>query len=199
MKKKIGEIYNKPIVEGDINLKTPNEIHKSELSGGGGNNSSEVKEWYYTFDGPKYAEDNNLKFNGSSEDYKEEMELLNNMLMFICPVYKIFNNETGSLYINYETNRAVELLDLIEKIPFKFNESYYHKMPIEDDGNKGITLIFKGTLEERFQQMNKMEEMAGQHSDLAKYFKPITKEEYYSYLEAKEMDIYEFLEFIGNQ
>lgn len=33
-KRKIGEIYNKPIIEGDINLKTPNEIHKSELSGG---------------------------------------------------------------------------------------------------------------------------------------------------------------------
>lgn len=29
MKKKIGEIYNKPIVEGDINLKTLNEIHIS--------------------------------------------------------------------------------------------------------------------------------------------------------------------------
>ena len=46
-KRKIGEIYNKPIVEGDINLKTPNEIHKSELSGGGGSSSGEVKEWYY--------------------------------------------------------------------------------------------------------------------------------------------------------
>lgn len=45
MKRKIGEIYNKPIVEGDINLKTPNEIHKSELSGGG--ESNEVKYYYY--------------------------------------------------------------------------------------------------------------------------------------------------------
>lgn len=33
MKRKIGEIYNKPIIEGDINLKGPNEIHKSELGG----------------------------------------------------------------------------------------------------------------------------------------------------------------------
>ena len=48
-KRKIGEIYNKPIIEGDINLKTPNEIHKSELSGelGGGGASGEVKVWYY--------------------------------------------------------------------------------------------------------------------------------------------------------
>lgn len=35
-KRKIGEIYNKPIVEGDKNLVTNNEIHKSELSGGSG-------------------------------------------------------------------------------------------------------------------------------------------------------------------
>ena len=50
MKRKIGEIYNKPIVEGDINLKTPNEIHKSELFEGGGASNSEVKEWYYRVD-----------------------------------------------------------------------------------------------------------------------------------------------------
>lgn len=39
-KRKIGEIYNRPIIEGDINLKTSSEIHKSELgvpqSGGSG-------------------------------------------------------------------------------------------------------------------------------------------------------------------
>jgi hypothetical protein len=38
-KRKIGEIYNKPIVEGDKNLVTNNEIHKSELSGGSGSGS----------------------------------------------------------------------------------------------------------------------------------------------------------------
>ena len=36
MKKKIGELYNKVIVEGDKNLVTKNEIHKSELEGKGG-------------------------------------------------------------------------------------------------------------------------------------------------------------------
>lgn len=39
-KRKIGEIYNRPIIEGDINLKTSSEIHKSQLnvpqSGGSG-------------------------------------------------------------------------------------------------------------------------------------------------------------------
>ena len=42
MKRKVGEIYNIPIVIGDKNLKTKNEIHVDELSnmqngeGGGG-------------------------------------------------------------------------------------------------------------------------------------------------------------------
>lgn len=34
MKKKIGEIYNKPIVIGDKNLMTKNEVHKDEINGG---------------------------------------------------------------------------------------------------------------------------------------------------------------------
>lgn len=37
---KIGEIYNKPIVEGDKNLVNKNEIHKSELQGNGGSDTS---------------------------------------------------------------------------------------------------------------------------------------------------------------
>ena len=49
-KRKIGEIYNKPIVEGDINLKTPNEIHKSELSSGEGSNNNTSKLGYYYYD-----------------------------------------------------------------------------------------------------------------------------------------------------
>lgn len=36
MKKKIGEIYNKPIVTGDKNLVTKNEIHEESLRGGSG-------------------------------------------------------------------------------------------------------------------------------------------------------------------
>lgn len=39
MKRKIGKLFNKTIIEGDINLKTPNEIHKNELNKGGGEKS----------------------------------------------------------------------------------------------------------------------------------------------------------------
>ena len=47
MKKKIGEIYNKPIVTGDKNLVTRNEIHESTLKGGGtvDSGSSDVEYW----------------------------------------------------------------------------------------------------------------------------------------------------------
>lgn len=45
MKRKIGKLYNKTIIEGDINLKTPNEIHKNELRKGGG--ELDKSEWKY--------------------------------------------------------------------------------------------------------------------------------------------------------
>lgn len=45
MKKRIGTLYNKPIIEGDINLKTPNEIHKNELKGGGDNSGGSVSKY----------------------------------------------------------------------------------------------------------------------------------------------------------
>lgn len=46
MKRKIGKLYNKTIIEGDINLKTPNEIHKNELNKGGGE-LSKRSSWRY--------------------------------------------------------------------------------------------------------------------------------------------------------
>ena len=36
MKKRIGSLYGKPIIEGDINLKNASEIHISDLNKGGG-------------------------------------------------------------------------------------------------------------------------------------------------------------------
>lgn len=50
-KKRIGTIYGSPIIEGDKNLKTSNEIHISELGGGGeGNNSGIEDKRYYMGD-----------------------------------------------------------------------------------------------------------------------------------------------------
>lgn len=46
MKSRIGTINKKPIVQGDKNLVTPNEIHVSELKGGGGSSTVNNKEYY---------------------------------------------------------------------------------------------------------------------------------------------------------
>lgn len=60
-KRKIGEIYNKPIVEGDKNLVTNNEIHKSELQGNSSSNASGVS----------------LKFYRVKNEYRRDEELAN--------------------------------------------------------------------------------------------------------------------------
>lgn len=41
MKRRIGILKGKPIIEGDINLKTSNEIHVKQLSGGSGESGGE--------------------------------------------------------------------------------------------------------------------------------------------------------------
>ena len=46
MKSRIGTINRKPIVQGDKNLVTPNEIHVSELEGGEGEQSDIPVEYY---------------------------------------------------------------------------------------------------------------------------------------------------------
>ena len=46
MKSRIGTINKKPIVQGDKNLVTPNEIHVSELKGGGGGQADIPVEYY---------------------------------------------------------------------------------------------------------------------------------------------------------
>ena len=52
MKKRIGTIYGTPIVEGDKNLKTTNEVHISELGGGNTENSTGVEYEYFILDNP---------------------------------------------------------------------------------------------------------------------------------------------------
>lgn len=53
MKKRIGWLHNKPIIQGDKNLKNSNELHIDELSSnnsGGGEGSGTSKIHYYRFD-----------------------------------------------------------------------------------------------------------------------------------------------------
>lgn len=47
MKRRIGILKGKPIIEGDINLKTSNEIHVKQLSGGSGESGGEASNIEY--------------------------------------------------------------------------------------------------------------------------------------------------------
>lgn len=61
MKKKIGEIYNKPIVTGDKNLVTKNEIHESSLGGSSGSSESKFGYYYYDITKPYPSGDPNAE------------------------------------------------------------------------------------------------------------------------------------------
>ena len=95
MKKRIGTIYNKPIIEGDINLKTPNEIHKSELKGGGDNPSggsvSKYAPRYFKIDWDKASED----WYKMLTDYESNGH--SNYNQMFAASYKVYNE--GSMLI----------------------------------------------------------------------------------------------------
>lgn len=99
-KRKIGEIYNKPIVIGDKNLVTSHEIHKSELCGGTNQDTPSVSEEqvikYYKI---------NVNYNGVNYSNKWR-ELL---MSFVERVEHVSNNDafirtclySGSISSNY--------------------------------------------------------------------------------------------------
>ena len=69
MKKRIGWLNNKPIIQGDKNLKTSNELHISEVSGGensGGGDSNETIYYYKTKRNQSFDSQHNLAFRISN-------------------------------------------------------------------------------------------------------------------------------------
>lgn len=183
-----------------LGKKVKGDLMKNVVSGelGGGNGNAEVKDWYYTFDGPQFAEDYNLNLNHSSDNHAEEMALLNGIMQFTSPIAKIEKQEVGSKYVPYETLiTTIRLFELRRIIYFKYNENYYNRQGLDDSGEHGTVLAIKGSLDERFVQINKMAVLFGEIPDISKYFKITTKEEYDSKLNAKELTIDEVLDLIG--
>lgn len=130
MKRKIGEIYNKPIIEGDINLKTSNEIHKSELNGGGG-----AKEYYY-------------KWKDGADKFNEVVEAIGNILIIKniinvgCLLYKMVDHYTGEELSDMELIRDSDAFCI-------FGE----ETPILVFDNKPITMP-KGNLIDKINALN---------------------------------------------
>lgn len=158
MKKRIGTLYNKPIIEGDINLKTPNEIHKNELKGG--TDLSNIPCYYYKI--IKVADDE-ISFDMFfvKNGYYEYVVNAGN--------YGIFQTNVTNAYIDYTKITAVKLID----IPVVTNGSRNDKV---------FTFIISGDIVNRtYTTMSKVmegitKEMIQQQLDT--YAIQITKEEY---------------------
>lgn len=184
-KRKIGEIYNKPIVEGDINLKTPNEIHKSELSGGG-SGGGEGKEWYYCFRCWEFVKDTNL----NDSEALETIDMIELLTSPIARIVEYTSTKPSEPDVYYETTTTTpRQIDLETVIYFKYNENYYYHLPVN---NK--LLVFKGTLEERLEDFNKFISLnGGEVIDFSKYFDKRTKEEYDSIITKEELTVDDLL------
>lgn len=177
MKRKIGEIYNKPIIEGDINLKTPNEIHKSELSVGGGN--SEVKEYYYLFDVDKVIE----AFGMSEEDFNTLLSQSNGGIIQIL-FYGALNFIGRGInyyreYVIVNQLQQFTSIDILKKI--KAIKLYDNINPVEstkgsefEKDTEHYNVI--GNLEERYIKQKNINDFGFPNPAL--YTTPITKEEY---------------------
>lgn len=108
MKRKIGTIYNKPIVTGDKNLVTRNEIHESILKGGGtvDSGSSDGKEYddLHTF---LYYDDRLISIGNSEVPLCALLAGMMSQLAKSCPnintIIKMSNTEDvfGINYGNY--------------------------------------------------------------------------------------------------
>lgn len=180
-KRKIGEIYNKPIVEGDINLKTPNEIHKSELSGGGNNSGTEVKEWYYRVDWDKLSLDSN---NGTIDSNMLEMLLMLPIGMSYSAIYPY---DLGNAHIAYydvdlpspllyaelmkNPENLVPNLAKIKAIKFKYDYSY----PVMMDN---ITIIHGDIYTKAYYSINQAISIDELKPIIDEYYTEISKQEY---------------------
>lgn len=117
MKRKIGTIYNKPIVTGDKNLVTKNETHISELQGsnndGGGSSNIELTKGkkilseYYYFDFKKIRSD---------DIYISVFGIVMHILGFNLNEFKEINEKLEIMSPYGEINEVSELGNVILKL-----------------------------------------------------------------------------------
>lgn len=129
MKRRIGTIYNKPIIEGDINLKTPNEIHKNELKGGGDNSNGGSVNKY----APRYFK---IDWDKASSDWRHVLTVGNaeapvqqsNIVFNIGATYKIIAKESN---YNYSRITAYPFITINDTIGFSYIPLFVTKSIID--------------------------------------------------------------------
>ena len=101
MKKRVGMLYGKPIITGDENLCTKNEIHINSLKGGGESvqNKSIIKQYYYKIHNSSLKEDNwvlDLVYDDPRIDRDEEG------IGTIITYYLTYIDDRGTSFLLYK-------------------------------------------------------------------------------------------------
>lgn len=170
MKSRIGTINRKPIVQGDKNLVTPNEIHVSELKGGGGQSNIPVE--YYkvvALEGENLEEIRNGIFNYMSIIMTDKLSCLHVVIKGTSPVngFKLFAGLLLSSAMAFDSQDvhayAIRSFKVICKV-------------VNQDGT--ITEI--PSFNNIFDAMESIEEFAEMLPTIKKHLVPITAEEFYS-------------------
>lgn len=160
-KRKIGEIHNRPIIEGDINLKTSSEIHKSELgvpqSGGGGDAPSQPSGGW------------NLAYYKIDHNNSNAAIMIEVVMFYASPhlVNVAYESSTGKLLINGGVGAATLVLDKIDNV-----KAFVVTDLKVCSGDKCEMSVFTDTL-------NGLKDTMGVPIDMS-VFIPITEEEYYN-------------------
>lgn len=127
-KKKIGEIYNKPIVIGDKNLMNDNEIHIDDLQGSGDGNGDLEPLIFHFYDGTMYQID---------------FDAANNKVVYINSSKEIILLERGLLLPNTyagSTTKGKVVCDY----PFTIKNAYSNEIydsTIDSDGNYVYNIV----------------------------------------------------------
>lgn len=170
MKKRIGWLNNKPIIQGDKNLKNSNELHIDELSSsnsqGGDSNVGDIPCYYYKI---IKTPDSEMEFDILFKD-KGYVEYIVN-----AKNHGIFQTNITNAYGDYTNIIAVKLIDIPVVTNGSSNDVIYTFNISGDLGNR-LATIFSKTNESFVEQIVLM---------LNTYAAEITKEEYEALITVK--------------
>lgn len=165
MKSRIGTINRKPIVQGDKNLVTPNEIHVSELEGRG---QSDIPVEYYKVVAPEGADLDSAR--------REVFRAISSLISFFSCFYVLVKGTSSS---NYKLFTGVSLIVIAAQDNFSM-----HAYAIRAFQTITKVVTSNGTIEEAPNFNNIFDAFdfisPGMSLQVKKILVPITAEEFYN-------------------
>lgn len=186
-KRKIGTIYNKPIVTGDKNLVTKNEIHESTLKG---EDSVEYNRWYYMLDSDKLKTDFNFTddYGAIPNEIKDIIALYDISYFIFMLKPSEFNTYDYRYCKSSGTLSQFSAWELRRKPCFVISD----ELPFVADIGEGYNLVIKGSLEERLKALAELSSDTSEYLHYLDYIIPLSKEEFESKI-PKEIDYKDFI------